>query len=171
MLVLSPMPRWQILLGKNLALLPFAVGLGSICLVVAALGLHLRPMILFAACLQLLAAFLLLSILGNLLSVLMPFRYAPGSLKPTKVPATKVLIHAVVYMLFPTITTPILFPAILACLLSSLTRMPADPMNLLFTVVELAVLAVLYRLSLPSLGELLQRREKDVLQAVTQEVE
>jgi hypothetical protein len=46
MLVLSPMPRWQILLGKNLALLPFLAGLASICLVVAALALHLRQAVI-----------------------------------------------------------------------------------------------------------------------------
>ena len=44
-------------------------------------------------------------------------------------------------------------------------------LSVLFSVAELAVLALLYRFSLPSLGELLQQREKKILQAVTQEVE
>jgi ABC-2 type transport system permease protein len=170
-LVLSPMPRWQILLGKNLALLPFLTGLGAICLAVAALALHLPPVDLLAACLQFFCAFLLLSMAGNLVSVLMPFRFAPGSLKPTKVPATTVVVRMLAYMLFPTLAAPILLPATLASLLSFLARVPAAPINLLASAAELAILIMLYRLSLPRLGALLQRREKKVLEAVTQEVE
>jgi ABC-2 type transport system permease protein len=171
MLVLSPVPRRQILLGKNLALLPFLAGLGAICLALAALALHLPPVVLLAAVLQFFCAFLLLSIAGNLLSVLMPFRFAPGSLKPTKVPATTFLIRMLAYTLFPAVATPVLFPAIAAALLAAVAHVPAGPTNLLFSVAELAILAVLYRLSLPSLGELLQQRERKILQAVTQEVE
>jgi ABC-2 type transport system permease protein len=171
MLVLSPAPRWQILLGKNLALLPFLTGLAAVCLAVAAVALHLTPAVLLAAALQFFAAFLLLSMVGNLLSVLMPFRFAPGSLKPTKVPTTTVLVRMLAYMLFPTLAAPILLPALLASLLSSLAHVPAGATNLLFSVAELALLVLLYRLSLPALGGLLQRREKQILQAVTQEVE
>lgn len=171
LLVLSPVPRWQILLGKNLALLPFLAGVGAICLAVSALALHLPPAVLLAAVLQFFCAFLLLSIVGNLLSVLMPFRVAPGSLKPTKVPATTILVRMLAYTLFPAVVTPVLFPAIAASLLAVLARVPAGPTCLLFSVAELAVLALLYRFSLPSLGELLQQREKRILQAVTLEVE
>jgi F0F1-type ATP synthase membrane subunit b/b' len=44
-------------------------------------------------------------------------------------------------------------------------------MNLFFSAVLLALLAFFYRLSLGPLGELLQRREKEILQVVTKEIE
>ncbi len=42
---------------------------------------------------------------------------------------------------------------------------------LLFSAAELVLFAVLYPFGLRRLGRLLQRREKDILQTVTQEVE
>ncbi len=95
-LVLSPAPRWQILLGKNLALLPLVLGLGLICVALAGLVRHIPAVILLAALVQLLAAFLLLSLYGSFVSILMPMRVASGSLKPTKVTTARVFLgHAV----------------------------------------------------------------------------
>ena len=59
-LVLSPAPRWQILLGKNLALLPLVLGFGLIYVVLAGLVRHVPAVLLLAALVQLLTAFLLL---------------------------------------------------------------------------------------------------------------
>ncbi|MEK7750632.1 MAG: hypothetical protein AAB654_01860, partial [Acidobacteriota bacterium] len=69
-LVLLPAPRKWILLGKNLAFAPIALGIGLTILVLAALALRVSPVVLLAAGLQLAAAFLLVSMAGNLLSVL-----------------------------------------------------------------------------------------------------
>jgi F0F1-type ATP synthase membrane subunit b/b' len=43
--------------------------------------------------------------------------------------------------------------------------------NLFFSAALFALLALFYRLSLAPLGELLERREKKILQVVTEEVE
>jgi ABC-2 type transport system permease protein len=170
-LVLSPVPRWQILLGKNLAVLPFAAGIGLTLLLVAKLALHIPWLVVLAACLQFATAFLLLSMLGNLVSPLLPCRIAPGSLRPTKLPASTMVLLMVCHMFFSAALTPIFLPPVAGWLFSSAGWLPAAPTNLLFSAVEFALSAALYRLSLPHLGRLLQHREKEILRIVTQEVE
>lgn len=170
-LILMPVPRRRILLGKNLAVLPVAMGIGSAFLAVVMFALRMSLVIVLAAALQLVATFLLLSTVGNLTSVLVPYRIAPGSLKPTKVSATTTLLIFLSHMLFPTAMIPIFLPAFLGLLMSRLSWIPAAPGNLLLSVVVLALAALLYWLSLAGLGELLQRRERRILQVVTQEVE
>ena len=170
-LVLLPVPRKHILLGKNLALLPIAVGIGVIFLVFIKVALRISFIVVLAAGLQLVAAFLLLSMVGNLVSVLVPYRIAPGSLKPTKSSTTTNFLIFASHLLFPTAMIPVFIPPAFGLLLSNLGWLPAASVNLFFSVVLLALLALFYWLSLAGLGNLLQQREKKILQVVTQEVE
>jgi hypothetical protein len=170
-LVLSPVPRRQILLGKNLALMPFAGVIGLTLIVLVKFALRIPFVYVLAATLQLLAAFLLLSIVGNLLSVLVPYRIAPGSLKPTKSSTKTNFLIFVSRLLFPTAMVPIFLVPALGLLLSSLGWLKAAHTNFFLSAVLLGIIAFLYRLSLVPLGELLQQREKQILQVVTKEVE
>ena len=171
MLVLSPAPRWQILLGKNLALLPMAVGIGLFVLLLAKFVLGIAWLVVLAASVQLGTAFLLLCMLGNLVSLLVPYWVSPGSLRPTKVPAMTSILIVLSHLLFSTAVTPIFLPPISGWLFSSAGWLPAAPANLLFSTIELAIVVMLYRLTLPGLGDLLQKRERQILQIVTREVE
>ena len=170
-LVLSAVPRSRILLGKNLALLPFALVTGSIILLVAAIALQIPPVVFAAACLQLLTAFLLLSMLGNLVSSLVPHWVAPGSLKRTKAPAMKRFLMLLCHALAPAALAPVFLPALAGQLFSAAHWLPAGPTNLVFSAIELFIVVIFYRLSLPTLGDLLLHREKQILDVVTQEVE
>ncbi|MHC4084663.1 MAG: hypothetical protein ACYSWZ_10025 [Planctomycetota bacterium] len=170
-LVLSPVPRRQILLGKNLAFLPFAGVIGLTLIVLVKFALRIPFIYVLAAGMQLVAAFLLLSILGNLLSVLVPYRIAPGSLKPTKSSTKTNFLIFVSRLLFPMAMVPIFFVPVLGLLFSSLGWLKAAPTNFFLSAVLLGLLVFFYRLSLVPLGELLQRREKQILQVVTKEVE
>jgi len=170
-LVLLPVPRKQILLGKNLAFLPFAAGIGVIFLVLVKIVMSVSFVIVIATGLQLLAAFLLLSMVGNLISVLVPYRVAAGSLKPTKSSTKTGFLIFLSRMFFPMIMAPIFFPPAMGLLWSRVGWLPAAPVNLLFSAALLALLTFFYRLSLGPLGELLQRREQKILQVVTKEIE
>jgi len=170
-LVLLPTPRKQILLGKNLAFLPVAAGIGAIFLLLVKIIMGISFVIVIAAGLQLLAAFLLLSMVGNLISVLVPYRVAAGSLKPTKSSTKTGFLIFFSRMFFPLIMSPIFIPPAIGLLFSRVGWLPAAPVNLLFSAVLLAILAFFYCLSLGPLGELLQRREKEILQVVTKEIE
>jgi ABC-2 type transport system permease protein len=170
-LVLSPAPRWQILLGKNLALLPMALGLGLVYAVLVVLARRIPPAAVLTALVQLPSAFLLLSLYGSLLSILMPLRVGSGSLKPTKVSMGRSLLMMLSFLLSVVVVSPIFVPAALTLLISE----PDSPITawlaLLFSVAELVLLVAVYPLGLRRLGTLFQRREKEILQTVTQEVE
>jgi len=170
-LVLLPVPRKHILLGKNLAFLPIAVGIGLAFLVLVKVALRISFIIVIATGLQLVAAFLLLSMAGNLLSVLVPYRIAPGSLKPTKASAMTSFLIFASRLLFPIAIIPIFLPPALGLLSSSVGWLPAAMANLFLSVILLVLFTLFYRLSLARLGDLLQRREKEILQVVTREVE
>jgi hypothetical protein len=170
-LVLSPMPRSQILLGKNLAVLPIAVVLGVVYLALATIGLGLNVIVATVAMVQLLGAFFLLSIGGNLLSSLLPYRVREGTLAATKVGAARALLNFLAHMVCMSVLSVLLLPAVAAALVSSGDGMTARLVYVVISVAELVVIAAVYRMSLPGLGELLQAREKEILRVVTQEVE
>jgi hypothetical protein len=170
-LVLLPVPRKQILLGKNLAFLPIALLTGLTILVLATLVLRISLSVFLAAVLQWVAAFLLVSMAGNLVSVLVPYHIAAGSLKRTKASAMTIFLIFVSHFLFPTAMIPLFVPPALGLLLSSVGWLPAGPVNLLLSALLAGLLVFFYRLSLAPLGNLLERREKQILQVVTEEVE
>jgi ABC-2 type transport system permease protein len=170
-LVLLPTPRKQILLGKNLAFLPVAIGIGAIFLLIVKIATGISFVIVIASGLQLLAAFLLLSMAGNLISVIVPYRIAAGSLKPTKCSTKTSVLIFLSRMFFPLFVAPIFFPPAMGLLWSGVGWLPAAPVNLLFSATLFVLMALFYRLSLDPLGELLQRREKEILEVVTKEIE
>ncbi len=171
MLVLLPVPRRRVLLGKNLACLPIVLIIGLVLLLFVKFAGRVPVVIVFAAALQLMAAFLLLSMAGNLVSVLVPYRIAPGSMKPTKTTTITTVMVIFSHMLFPLMMLPVFSVPALGLLLSKLGRLPAGVTNILLSAVLLGLLVLLYRMSLAPLGNLLQQREKKILEVVTQEIE
>jgi hypothetical protein len=170
-LVLLPVPRRQILLGKNLAFLPVAIGIGLTFLMLIKIILSISFIIFLAGGLQLVAAFVLLSIAGNLISILVPYHIAPGSMRKTKTSAMTSLRIFISRLLIPTAVSPMFLPPAIGLLMSRLGWLPAGPVNLVLSMVMLPLLVFCYKLSLPSLGKLLLQREKQILQVVTEKVE
>jgi hypothetical protein len=170
-LVLLPSPRRQILLGKNLSLLPVALVVFVVYLALITVLAHLRVTMIVAAGLQFSAAFLVLSALGNLMSILAPFRIAAGSLKPTKIKATTMLMLMVVQMFFPLAMIPIFLPPGLGLLCDHFGWLPGSAVTLVCSAFLSGLAALLYWQTLAPLGGLLQRREQQILQVVTREVE
>ncbi len=170
-LVLLPTERRWILLGKNLALFPIAIVIGFVLLMLVTIGVGLPTTVVLATLLQLPAAFLLLSMTGNLLSSVVPYRVAPGSMKPTKTRTTTTLLIMFSHMLFPVMMLPIFLMPLLGVLFSSVGWAPGGPVNLVASTVLLIALIFCYRWSLPTLGEVLERRERSVLDVVAHEVE
>jgi len=170
-LVLSPVPRKYILMGKNLALLPIVVCIGTVLLLLIKFVIGVTFIDILAAGMQLIAGFLLLSMTGNLISAFVPYRIAPGSLKPTKNAGITTLLLFISHLLFPVAMAPLFLPTVSGLLFSKAGWLPAGLANLLFSAILLGVIAFFYRLSLPALGNLLQRREKKILEVVTREIE
>ncbi len=133
----------------------------------------LRPAILtFAATLfQLATVILIAGLVGNLLSILIPYRIQPGSMKPTKMPGLTMLVMVACHLLFPLAMAPV-FAAPLAELLWRQSSWPQSvPVNLLLSAALAALIGFVYWRTLAPLGRLLQRRETKILSVVTVEVE
>ncbi len=109
--------------------------------------------------------------LGNALSTLFPYRIAAGGLKPTKVPATTTLMIFVSHLFFPLVMIPVFIPPLAGMLTEQLGWIPGVVINLLLSLALAGLACCIYWLCLPGLGNLLQRREKQILQVVTTEVE
>jgi ABC-2 type transport system permease protein len=108
---------------------------------------------------------------GNLASILLPYRVASGSMKPTKMPTLNVFLMIFVAMLFPAAMTPIFVPPVIDLLISKLTTFPSGLLNFFFSIVLLTIVLFCYHFSLKPLGDLLQKREKKILEVVTKVIE
>jgi len=83
-LVLTPADRRLILLGKNLATAPLTFGAGLIVLMVVGALLRLPPLAVLAGVFQMLTMLCILSIAGDYLSIVAPYRIQAGSMKASK---------------------------------------------------------------------------------------
>jgi len=163
--------RRLILLGKNLAILPVGFGIGSILLAMVSVWLHLPAVAVAAALLQLLTMLLIASLGGNLLSILIPYRMQPGTMKPTKMPGLAMLVMMFCQLLVPLAMSPV-FAGPLLEMLWLRAGLPAFvPVNLISSAVLCGVMVLVYWQSLAPLGRLLQRRETKILGVITVEVE
>lgn len=170
-LMLSPVERRLILLGKNLAFWPLGFGLGTLTLGLITFWLRVPLLTVAAAIFQLAALLFLASLGGNLLSILVPFRIQPGSMRPTKLPALAMLTMVLCQLLLPLALVPVFIPPLLELLWHHYDLPPLVPVNLICSVLFCSAAAAIYWLTLPPLGRLLQRRETKILGVVTVEVE
>lgn len=168
--VLLPTSRTRLLLGKNLALFPLAAAITFLPLAAATILVHLPVLVVLATIFQFVAAFIVYCTIGNLSSILLPFRIASGSLKPSKQSWQVALGMFALMMIFPFAISPIFIPPFLG-MLAGLAGWPAGLVQAL-SALGLAVVAILlYALTLQPMGRLLQRRETKILRAVTEVVE
>jgi hypothetical protein len=170
-LMLSPADRRLILLGKNLAALPVGATFGALLIALTAFRLHLPPFTVLATLCQLASVLLMAGIAGNLLSILVPYRIQPGSMKPTKLPGLAMLLLMLCQMLFPTAMLPVFAGPLLELLWHHLGWPGFVPVNLLASALLLGLMATIYWQTLAPLGRLLQRRETRILAVITVEVE
>ncbi|MGO9466410.1 MAG: hypothetical protein ACLQIB_51685 [Isosphaeraceae bacterium] len=166
--VLSAARRRDILLGKNLAFGPVALGIASILLAVLQAVCPMRLDHLLAMIPQYIAMFLLFCIMMNLLSIYTPVYVAPGSLKPSNPKLTTVLVQlAMVMFVLPLTIAPTLLPLAIEALLRFLGWPAAVPAFLVLALVQCAVVIVIYLFLLEWQGNLFQAREQTILDSVT----
>ena len=170
-LVLFPVDRRDIVLGKNLSCLPVVAGTNLFLLLLVCAYMRLPVVVAIAAVLQLATMVLLALIVGTLLSILLPYRTSIGSLKPTKVPGPTMFVLVICQLFFPSVMAPV-FAAPLAELIWRDAGLPSTvPVNLLISAALAGCTALLYWKLLGPLGRLLQRRETKILSAITSEQE
>ncbi len=170
-LVLSPADRRLVLLGKNLAYLPVAGGFGLLLLTATTIYLGLSPILFVAALLQFTTALCLGFTAGNLLSIVVPYRIQPGTMKPTKLPALAMLTMVVAQLLLPVALAPTFVPPLLELIWQRAGWPEWAPVNLLCSIWIATGAGALYWFTLPPLARLLHRRETQILDLLTVEVE
>lgn len=170
-LMLSSADRRLILFGKNLACLPAAVGPGFFLLAFITVPLRLSPEIVVATLFQLVTLFLIIGIVGNLISILVPFRIAPGAMRPTKPRIEIVLLMMVLQLFFMATITPVFLPDLMDLLWRQGGLPTLVPVNLILSAVLCGAMVLVYWQTLGPLGRLLQKRETKILETVTAEVE
>ncbi len=170
--VLSGAPRRDILLGKNLAFAPFALGLGLLLLALVEVLQPLRPEHLLAALPQFVFMYLPFCLLANFLSILAPMPIRSGSFKPVNPKGTAILLHLAFALLTPLAMAPALLPLGVEFLLEQLFGWsPWIPVCLVLMLLQCAAAVYIYRLILDWQGELLQAREQRILELVTTRAE
>ena len=164
--VLSPIPRRDLLLGKNLSLLPFAI-----VTMVPAVGLShwsnpMRLDHLLGVLCHLVSLYLMFCLAANLLSIVGPMALKPGSGMPAPHQGIRSVYPLVFMLVAPLPLGLTLIPLGIEALLWGLDWYAWLPVYLVLGLVQAGVMVWLYRRVLVWEGDLLQRREQRILEIV-----
>ncbi len=166
--VLCAASRRDILLGKNLAFAPIALGMGALFLVIVQALCPMRLDHVLSMIPLYLSMFLLYCLLMNLMSIYAPTYIAPGSLKPSNPKLVTVLLQLVMFtFIFPLTQGLTLLPLLIEVMLRQLGWAQHVPICLLLSLVECAAVVGIYWLLVEWQGSLLQDREQKILETVT----
>jgi hypothetical protein len=169
--VLCPAPRREVLLGKNLAMAPLALGMGLATALFLEIISPMRWDYFLALLPQFLSMFLVFCMLANLMAILCPLHIAAGSFQPRNFTALSFLWQLGFLMVLPLAFLPLLLPLGVQFLLDTHGWAPGLPVGLALAVLECVGVVYLYRLVLTGEGALLQMREQRVLDVVTSKTE
>jgi hypothetical protein len=169
--VLSPVPRREILLGKNLAAAPVVLGLATVIAGVVVALYPVRPDYVLATAAQLISMYLLFCLLANGLSILVPIPVAAGSIQPSQVRVTPILLHMAFMSVFPVVLAFTLIPLGVEVLLTETGWGNGLPVALVLSLALLAAVGFGYRKALTWEGDWLATREKSILETVTSRAE
>jgi hypothetical protein len=170
-LVLTPADRRLLLLGKNLAYLPMTALMGLSLVTVAVIYFGLSPLDYGAGLLQFATMLFLAFTVGNLLSIVVPYRIQAGTMKPTKMPTMAMLVMIFAQMLIPIALAPAFLPPAAELLWATAGWPSWVPVSLVLSVVIASGAGALYWFTLAPLARLLQRREMKMLELLSVEVE
>ena len=165
--VLCPVPRNEILLGKNLAMLPFALGFCFLANIALEILMPMRIDHFISGILHFLPMFLGMCLLGNMLSIFAPIAVAQGSMKASDVKFMPVLMHMGSMMILPIIYLPAILPAGIEIALDQSGLLPGIPVAIWLDVLVAVGSVYAYRRLLDWQGGILQDREKRILEVVT----
>lgn len=166
--VLCAASRRDILLGKNLAFAPLALGMAGIMLAVVQVVCPMRLDHFLAMFPQFFSMFLLFCGLSNLLSIYAPMHIAAGSLKPANPKLVPILIQLAMFsFLFPLTQAPTLLPLGIEAALEQLNWCTGAPIFLALALAQCAAVVFIYRATLNWQGGLFQARERRILETVT----
>jgi hypothetical protein len=165
--VLSAAPRRDILLGKNLAVVPVGAVMALVLVPIVQYFFPMRLDHLLALVPQAISMYLLQCILSNWLSIHAPFFMPAGTMKPANVKASVVFLQLLMFLVvFPLIQGLTILPLGIEALCRWMDWVRGVPVCLLLSLAGCALAIGIYRLSLGWLGQRLQAREQRILEIV-----
>ena len=167
--MLSPVPRDRILLGKNLSVAPLGIGIGLVALIVLQVSMPTDTSHFLGGVLQLLSAYMLLCLIGNLMSILSPMRLKEGGLKAANAKLRTILWQLLSLLLVPLVLSPLMLPSAAEFFLGRRDWARHVPLYLLLQALGLVCVFLFYRWMLRRQGELLQDREQHILDVLTRD--
>lgn len=166
-MMLAPVSERDILIGKNLSLAPIALTLGLLALVALQLLTPLSFSHFLATVIQLVTMYLVACLVGNLMSIVVPQRVAPGSMKPTNITFAAVVLQLLIFLLAPLGMLPAVAPLGVEILLADSPGWSWLPIYLLGALFYLLVLGLFYRWTIARQAKLLAARKWRILETVT----
>ena len=170
-IVLSGVPRREILLGKNLAFMPFPVSLMTLVICGFQFMYPMRIDHFIAELIQILPIYLLFCLAGNMLSILSPLTLREGSGMPAQHQGLRMLFQVLFIFIMPFPIGCTMIPLGIEMLCSFTGFLKGYPIFLILGIIQAALVLWLYHRSLSSLGMLLQKHEQKILEVVSQKGE
>jgi hypothetical protein len=164
--VLSPMPRRDLLIGKNLAAFPFA---GALMVLVVGAAQWFKPMRVdhfVGVVLQLIPMYLVFCLACNLLSIASPIALKPGSGMPIPHQGARSFGPLLLMVVAPFALGLTLIPWAAEALFDYLNWFGWFPTFLVLGAIQVVVIVLVYRRVVDWQAGLLHRREQRILEIV-----
>jgi len=164
--VLSPIPRRDVLLGKNLAALPFAVALMAIVVGAAQWFKPMRADHFIGVVLQLVPMYLLFCLACNLQSIVGPLTLKPASGMPVPHQGVRSFGPLLLMVAAPFVVGLTMIPWLTEALFAYLNWFERFPAFLMLEAIQTLIVLLVYRRVLDWQADLLNRREQTILDIV-----
>jgi hypothetical protein len=166
--VLMPAERRDILLGKNLGILPIAAVLsgGLVLFMGITGGMHFTHIV--ASLIQILIAYFIYFVVSNYTSIVAPIGFAAGTMKPVSMKFSVVALQFIAVLLVPVAITPAAIALGTELLANHYApQFSAVPIYLLITLIQLPLAILFYRKMLTLQGTHLHEREQAILDVIS----
>lgn len=165
--LLSPVPRKDILLGKNIGIGILTMLAGLVPLLVCQACLPDRVPVLLGSIVQIPASFLPLCIIGNFLSVFFPVGLKRGNMQPTNSPMLSMILLYVGVLVGPVIVIQPATIVLSIALMSAGSLIEPDGWVYLgLSLIQLVGAVFVYWLSLRFLADALWNRQTEIISSV-----
>lgn len=165
--VLTPVPRRDILLGKNMGIFPLAGTLSALLVIFTGVVGKMQFTHIVATLLQIVVAFFIYFTISNFTSIVAPIGMAVGTMKPVSMKVSIVVWQFAALLLVPVAILPAALALVADLVASELGEIHRIPIYLLITLVEFPIAIWFYNKMLNLQGRYLQEREQAILDVVS----
>jgi len=165
--VLMPAARRDVLLGKNMGILPFVGVLSATLVIFIGIVTNTQLTHLVATLLQVIVAFLIYFVISNHTSIYAPLGLATGTMKPVSMKFSVIAMQFVAVLFTPLTVVPAILALAAELGISFLWRIHGVPIYLLLTLVQLPVAIWMYRWAVTRQGRNLQEQEQKILDVIS----